>query len=83
MTDPVPVDDLPYADALAELEAILDRLEHSDPDVDRIAVDVARAAELVRHCRGRIDTARLAVEDVVADLTTEPTTSETETETSG
>ena len=47
-----------------------------------MAVDVARAAELVRHCRGRIDTARLAVEDVVADLTTEPTTSETETETS-
>ncbi len=68
MTDPVPVEDLPYADALAELEAILERLERTDPDVDRIAVDVARAADLVRHCRGRIDVARMAVEDVVGDL---------------
>lgn len=68
MTEPAPVTDLPYADALAELETILERLEQADPDVDRIAVDVARAAELVRHCRGRIDAARLAVEDVVGDL---------------
>jgi exodeoxyribonuclease VII small subunit len=68
MTEPVPVDDLPYADALAELESILDRLEHTEPDVDRIAADVARAADLVKHCRGRIETARLSVEDVVAGL---------------
>lgn len=69
MTEPTPVSDLPYADALTELESILERLEHADPDVDRIALDVARAADLVRHCRGRIDAARLAVEDVVGDLT--------------
>lgn len=69
MTDPVPAGDLPYAEALAELESILDRLEHDDPDVDRIAVDVARASDLVRHCRGRIETARLSVEDVVGELT--------------
>jgi len=71
MTEPVPVADLPYAQALAELEAILERLEHTDPDVDRIAADVDRAAALVRHCRGRIDAARLSVEDVVAELTGE------------
>ena len=70
MTDPAPVSDLPYADALTELEKILERLEQADPDVDRIAVDVARAADLVRHCRGRIEVARLAVEDVVGDLAT-------------
>src|SRR5690606_37351864 len=69
MTDPVPVEDLTYAEALAELESILDRLEHAEPDVDRIAADVARAADLVRQCRGRIETARLSVEDVVGGLT--------------
>lgn len=68
MTEPTPVDDMPYAAALAELEAILDRLERSDPDVDRIAVDVARAAELVRHCRSRIDSARMSVDSVIAEL---------------
>lgn len=68
MTDPKPVGELAYADALAELEVILERLEHDEPDVDRVAVDVARAAELVRHCRARIADARLKVEQVVGDL---------------
>lgn len=67
-TEPTPVEQLGYADALAELETILDRLEHDEPDVDRVAADVTRAADLVRHCRGRIAAARLKVEEVVGDL---------------
>ncbi len=69
MSAPKPVADLGYADALSELESILDRLEHDEPDVDRIAADVSRAAELVHHCRARISSARLKVEEVVGDLT--------------
>ncbi|HEX2577881.1 MAG TPA: exodeoxyribonuclease VII small subunit [Aquihabitans sp.] len=72
MSETRPVAELGYADALAELEAILDRLEHDEPDVDRVAADVARAAELVGHCRGRIAAARLKVEEVVGDLAPEP-----------
>ncbi len=72
MTETAPVDELGYADALSELEAILDRLEHDEPDVDRVAADVARAADLVRHCRNRIAAARLKVEEVVGDLSPEP-----------
>jgi exodeoxyribonuclease VII small subunit len=68
MTDPRPVDQLGYAEAQAELEAILDRLEHDEPDVDRVAADVARAGELVAHCRARIADARLRVDEVVADM---------------
>ena len=45
MTDPTPVAELTYAEALAELEVILGRLEHDEPDVDRVAADVTRAAE--------------------------------------
>mgnify|MGYP001435471816 CR=1 FL=1 len=66
MTD---TDEPGYAAALRELEGILDRLEHDEPDVDRVAADVARAAELVRLCRGRIQDARLRVDEVAADLT--------------
>jgi exodeoxyribonuclease VII small subunit len=68
MTDPRPVDELGYAEALAELEAILDRLEHDEPDVDRVATDVARAGALIAHCKARIATARLRVDEVVADM---------------
>jgi exodeoxyribonuclease VII small subunit len=68
MTDLTPASEMGYAAALAELESILDRLEHDEPDVDRVADDVARAAELVSHCRSRIVTARAQVQAVVADL---------------
>ncbi len=63
-----PTDTLGYAEAVAELDAILDRLEHDEPDVDRIAIDVARAGELVRHCRERITLARTKVQEVTAGL---------------
>ena len=68
MTDPTPVDELAYAEALAELEDILERLEHDEPDVDRVAQDVTRASELIVHCRERIAAARLKVDEVVGDL---------------
>jgi exodeoxyribonuclease VII small subunit len=57
-----------YAAALAELEAILRELEGDAVDVDRLAEKVARAAALIRLCRDRIGTARLEIEQVVAEL---------------
>jgi exodeoxyribonuclease VII small subunit len=65
---PTPADDLAYADAMAELDAILAELERDAVDVDHLAQRVERAAELIRSCRARIADTRLAVERVVADL---------------
>lgn len=68
MTDPTPAEQLTYAEAVAELDEILDRLEHDEPDVDRVAADVARASALIAHCRERISSARLRVDEVVGTL---------------
>jgi exodeoxyribonuclease VII small subunit len=57
-----------YAAALDELDAILRELESSDVDVDRLADRVARASELIAICRGRINDARVRIDQVVADL---------------
>jgi exodeoxyribonuclease VII small subunit len=57
-----------YAEAVAELEQILDRLERSDVDVDVLAEQVRRAAELIAFCRDRIGAARVQIDQVVADL---------------
>jgi exodeoxyribonuclease VII small subunit len=57
-----------YAAALAELETILAELERADVDVDVLAAQVTRAAELIGFCRDRIGTARLQIEKVVAGL---------------
>jgi exodeoxyribonuclease VII small subunit len=64
----VTADEPGYAAAMAELEAILRALEGDDLDVDALAARVARAAELIRWCRERINGARLQVEQVVTDL---------------
>jgi exodeoxyribonuclease VII small subunit len=57
-----------YAEALAELDAILRELEGSDVDVDHLADRVARAALLISVCRDKISTAKLRIEQVTADL---------------
>ena len=63
-----PTDEIGYAAALDELEAILGELEESDVDVDVLADRVARASELIRVCRERIGNAKLQIEKVVAGL---------------
>ena len=61
-------DELGYADALTELEEILDQLEDDDIDVDVLSTKVERAAVLIRLCRGRIRDAQVSVEEIVSEL---------------
>jgi exodeoxyribonuclease VII small subunit len=58
-----------YADALDELQEILASLA---TDVDQLVERVQRADVLIRHCRSRLDDARLRVEQVVASLGPDP-----------
>jgi len=57
-----------YAEALAELENILIELEGDEVDVDTLAQHVQRASTLIELCRERIGSARLRIEEVVAQL---------------
>ena len=72
MTDPTGTGpEIGYAEALAELEGILDELDGDEVDVDVLGARVRRAAELLRLCRERIAGARFEVEQVVAELEAE------------
>lgn len=68
MSDETPADGIGYADAMHELESILDDLEDDDLDVDVLAAKVERASTLIQLCRNRIGAARVQVERVVASL---------------
>jgi exodeoxyribonuclease VII small subunit len=57
-----------YADAMAELEEILEELEGDDLDVDVLADRVRRASELIKICQSRITRAQEEVESIVTDL---------------
>jgi len=62
------VDQVGYAEAMEELEAILDELEGDDLDVDVLADRVRRASELIKACRTRIARAQADVDQIVTDL---------------
>lgn len=55
-----------YAEAVEELEEILEGLEADDVDVDALAARVRRAAELIEECRERIAAAKLQIDEVLA-----------------
>jgi exodeoxyribonuclease VII small subunit len=60
--------ELGYAEAIAELEEILETLDRDDVDVDQLSELVQRAAELIELCRERIGSAKLRIEEVVGAL---------------
>jgi len=61
-------DELGYAEALAELEVILEELEGDDLDIDVLADRVRRAGELLAVCRSRIERAQADVDTIVTEL---------------
>lgn len=61
-------DDLGFGEALAELEAILERIEGEEVDIDRLAEELSRAADLLETCRGKIRRAEVEVTQIVQSL---------------
>lgn len=57
-----------YSQALEELRAIHARLSADDVDVDRLLVDVQRAAELLDFCQKRITAVGEQLEEVLEDF---------------
>ena len=60
--------ELGYAEAMTELEGILEELEGDHLDVDVLAERVRRASELIKLCRTRISRAQDDVNRIVTDL---------------
>ena len=60
--------DLPFADAMAELEAILRRIEAEETDVDALAGELRRAALLLELCRTKIRRAEVEVTQIVQQI---------------
>ena len=61
-------EDLGYSKAMEELEAILLRVEGEEVDIDRLAEELKRAAELLEVCRAKIRKAEVEVIQIVQRL---------------
>ncbi len=66
--DSDPAEDLSFGESLEEIEAIVERIEADDVDVDRLAEELQRAAVLLEICRAKIHKAEVEVQHIVAKL---------------
>ena len=71
--------ELSFGAAMQELESILQRVESEETDIDELAEELKRAAELLEVCRGKIRRAEVEVSQIVQNLE-RPGASETDPE---
>lgn len=57
-----------FGSALAELEAILHRIEGEEVDLDQLAAELQRAAVLLEVCRGKVRKAEVEVGEILARM---------------
>ena len=61
-------EELSFSESLEEIEAIVERIEAEDVDIDRLAEELQRAAGLLDVCRTKIRKAELEVKHIVDKL---------------
>ena len=57
-----------YKKALDEIEAIVQKIENEEPDVDELSTMVKRAAELIKQCKTKLKTTGEELEGIIGDL---------------
>ena len=57
-----------FGEAIEELEGILQRVEAEEIDIDDLAEELKKAAELLNVCRGKIRKAEVEVTQIVQAL---------------
>ena len=60
--------DIKYAEAVKELNEILDQLQEERVDVDEVVLKVKRAVELIKLCKDKISKTELEVKKVIREF---------------
>lgn len=56
-----------YAEAMSQIESILDRLQREEITVDNLAAEVKRATELIAECKARLHKAEEEVSKILQE----------------
>lgn len=65
--EPVPADSLSYEQAMAEVEAIADRIESGEAGLEESVASYERGMALIRRCRALLERAEQRVVELSAD----------------
>ncbi|MFO7622656.1 MAG: exodeoxyribonuclease VII small subunit [Bacteroidales bacterium] len=57
-----------FNEAVIEIEKILRNIESGELDVDKLAVEVKRASELIRQCQKKLKTTEEEINSIFRDL---------------
>jgi exodeoxyribonuclease VII small subunit len=57
-----------FSEAVVEIEDILKQIESGELDVDKLSVEVKRAAELIRQCQKKLRTTEEEINSIFKDL---------------
>lgn len=60
--------ELSFGQAMEELESVLRRIEDDEIDVDQLASELGRAAQLLKVCRKKIRRAEVEVQQIVEQI---------------
>ena len=56
--------ELSYQDAMSELESILGGIQSQQTDIDQLAENIKRAAELIKFCKTKLKTAEEQIQGI-------------------
>lgn len=57
-----------FSEAVEEIERILKNIESGELDVDKLAVEVKRASDLIRQCQKKLRTTEEEINSIFKDL---------------
>jgi len=57
-----------FTTAVAEIEKILQKIETGNLDVDKLAVEVKRASDLIRECQKKLRTTEEEINNIFREL---------------
>jgi exodeoxyribonuclease VII small subunit len=57
-----------FNDSVVEIEKILHNIESGDLDIDRLAVEVKRASELIKLCQKKLRSTEEEINSIFKDL---------------
>jgi len=60
--------EIPYTQAIEELEEIVSSIENEDVNVDELSVKVKRAAELIKICKNKLHNTEEEVVSILKDI---------------
>jgi len=64
----MPKKEFSFTDAVGEIEKILQKIESGNLDVDKLAVEVKHASELIRQCQKKLHTTEEEINSIFRDL---------------